>query len=395
MNILSKMTVIDFTQTYSGPFCTMQLADFGAMVVKIESKEHGDAARAWEPMSHGQSGYYATMNRNKYSVAVDLKTSQGIELVKSLIAKADVVIENFKPGTMEHMGLGYETLKALNPQIIYASISGFGQSGPLCEQAAYDNVLQAMSGLTFMTGFPEGDPVRVGPSVSDSLSALHMALALSMAYYHKLQTGEGQCIDVSMLDSLFSVLENPVLQYSLNGVELGRTGNNDRSTLAPYDVYPCKDGYFSAGLAGEAGWDRFCNVLGMPELIDDPLFANNDQRCQNYELLTEKITPFFLQHDRKTLGKLFTEALIPCAPVLGVPELMQHPQIQAREMLVTLDTPGLGDCSYAANPVKLDKCPPTYRCGAPELGQDTDFVLQHFGYSKDNIAEMRAKGFIV
>ena len=265
MKVLDGVTVIDFTQTYSGPFCTMQLADFGARVIRIEVKGIDDAARIWPPFSeNGESGYYATNNRGKESIALDLKTPEGMEVIKKLIQNADIVVENFKVGKMAQLGLSYADVKKINPEIIYASLTGYGQNGPWNDQPAYDNVIQARSGMMEMTGFPDDVPTKVGPSISDYFGGLNLTLGVVMAYFHKQNTGEGQYIDVAMYDSLFAIMESPILCKDLLNQEATRCGNTD-PTLCPYDVYPCKDGYFSVGLAAgsDAEWNRFCIAIDM------------------------------------------------------------------------------------------------------------------------------------
>lgn len=393
-NILDNVLVVDFTQAYSGPFCTMQLADFGATVIKIERRGVGDQSREWTPIKNGHSGYYAAINRNKKSLSLEMATPEGAEVVKRLVAKADIVVENFKIGTLDKMGLGYDELKKVNPEIIFASISGFGQTGPLKDLAAYDNVVQAMSGVMEMTGFPGDVPTRVGPAIGDNFTGLTTAVAICMAYLHKLNTGKGQRIDVSMMDTMFSILESAVLFNTLLGAVPTRTGNNDAATLVPYDVYECKDGYFSAGLASDAGWDRFCTVIGMPELIDDPRFKENELRCKNYAVITPIIATFFKGKARAELQDVFSAVNIPNAPVLTIPELMKHPQIIARDMLVDMQDPGVGPYKAIGNPVKLDNNPATYRFGAPLMGQDTDAVLKEFGHSDTEISSLRQREII-
>lgn len=380
MSILKDVLVVDFSQGYSGDFCTMQLADFGARVIKIERKGTGDMARAWEPLQNGQSGYFAMMNRNKESLEVDLKTEAGVALVKKLIEKADIVVENFKGGTMEKMGLGYEELQKQNKGLIYASVSGFGRTGSFWDKPAYENVIQAMCGIMEMTGFPQEAPVRVGTAVGDSLSALMLANGIVMAYYHKIQTGEGQKVDVSMLDTLFSIMESPVLFSSIKNVETTRCGNNDAETLVPYDVYPCKDGYFSAGLASDAGWEPFCRAIDMTELLEDERFTDNTLRCKNYEAFTAEVLPYFAKHTKAELQEIFTNAKIPNAPVLTIPEIMEHQQIKDREMLVTLHDDGIGTYHAVNNPMKLSKTPANIRKGAPLLGQHTKQICEEFGF---------------
>ena len=379
MSILKDVLVLDFSQGYSGDFCTMQLADFGARVIKIERKGVGDMARSWEPMQDGQSGYFAMLNRNKESLEVDFNTDEGITMIKKLIANADILVENYKGGTMEKWGLGYEDLREENKGLIYASLSGFGKTGSYQNQPAYENVIQAMSGIMEMTGFPEDAPVRVGPAIGDSLTALMLANGIVMAYYYKMQTGEGQRVDVAMLDTLFSIMESPVLFHSLKGMQTSRCGNNEADTLVPYDVYPCKDGYFSVGLASDAGWEPFCHAVGMPRLLEDERFADNALRCKNYCAFTKEMLPYFAKYTRSELQTIFTEAHIPNAPVLSVPEIMMHPQITDREMLVELNDEGIGKYRAVNNPMKLSKTPAEIRKGAPLLGQDTTRICKEFG----------------
>lgn len=394
MKILDGVTIIDFTQAYSGPFCTMQLADFGARVIKIERKGSGDQSREWTPFKDGHSGYYAAINRNKESLSLDIALPEGQEIVRQLVKNADIVVENFKAGTLDKMGLGYAELSKINPGLIFASISGFGQSGPLKDLAAYDNVVQAMAGMMEMTGFPDGIPTRVGPAIGDNFTGLNMALAIAMAYFHKLNTGEGQQIDVAMMDTIFSILESPILFSTLLGQDVTRSGNNDSGTLVPYDVFPCKDGYFSAGLASDSGWDKFCNVIGMPELIDDALFRDNELRCKNYAIVTPIISRFFATKTRDELQQAFSAAGIPNAPVLSIPEVMDLPQIAARNMLVDLVDPGVGPYKAIGNPMKLANGAATLEKGAPLIGQDTDKILLGAGYSMEEINSLRERDVV-
>lgn len=389
MKILEGVTVIDFTQTYSGPFSTMQLADFGAKVIKVERKATGDPARYWEPFKNNNSGYFASINRNKLGIAVDTSTPEGIETVKRLIGEADILVECFKPGTMEKMGIGYEDVIQYNPEIIYASLSGFGQTGPMKNYPAYDNVIQSMSGLMDMTGFPEEEPRKAGPSVSDSFSGLNLALGILMAYYSKLNSGKGQKVEVSMLDTVFGILESPILFKSLLEEDVTRCGNNDAGTLVPYDVYKCSDGYFSAGLAGDTGWDKFAKLMSMPELIDDPRFENNQLRCKNFAEIDPILRSFFIDKTREELEAAFSVVGIPNAPVLTIPEMMNHPQLKARDMLIKINDPGIGEYVGIGNPMKMDKNPPLYEKGAPLLGEDTEQVLMEFGFAKEEIARLK------
>lgn len=392
MKILEGVTVIDFTQAYSGPFCTMQLADFGARVIKIERRGYGDQAREWTPINDkGESGYFAAINRGKESISLDISKPEGQEIIRRLVKDADIVVENFKVGTLAKMGLSYEDLRKVNPEIIFASISGYGQNGPWAKLAAYDNVIQAMCGMMEMTGFADDVPTKVGPALGDNFTGLTMALGIVMAYYHKLNTGKGQYLDVSMMDTLFGMLESPILTKELLGKELTRCGNTD-PTLCPYDVYPCRDGYFSAGLAAgsDAEWKRFCAAINMPELLEDARFATNELRLENYDILTPILTEYFKTKTKAELTEAFNANNIPSSPVNTIPELMDHPQLKARGMLVPLRDDGVGDYLAMGNPMLLSETPAVLEKGAPSMGRDTVSVLREYGYTDAEIEAFTA-----
>lgn len=394
MKVLEGVKVVDFTQAYSGPFCTMQLGDFGAEVIKIERRGMGDQSREWTPIESGHSGYYAAINRSKKGISLDMSTEEGRKVVIDLYKEADIVVENFKVGTLDKLGLGYDEMKKVNPEIIYASISGFGETGPNKSLAAYDNVVQAMTGIMEMTGFPEGIPTKVGPAIGDNFTGLTMSLAITMAYLNKLNTGKGQKIDVAMYDAIFAILESPILFQTVLGESSTRVGNGDPATLVPYDVYECKDGYFSAGLASDAGWPKFVKAMDRPELMEDPRFVDNDLRCKNYNEFTETVADFFKGKDRAELSEIFTNNGVPCAPVLTIPEVMEHPQIAAREMMQELEDPGIGKYLAIGNPMVLSKTPAVIEKAAPLMGQDTEEVLKGLGYSTEEIKALYEKEIV-
>ena len=325
MKVLEGVTVIDFTQTYGGSFCTMQLADFGAKVIKV-----------------------------------DFSSSTGIEILKKMTETAEVIVESFAQETMQKWGLDYESVKKYNPKVIYASLSSFGQTGPMKDMHVDDSTIQAMSGLMDMTGFPESSPVKAGVSVSESLAGLNTALGICMAYYHKLRTGEGQRVDVAAFDSLFGIMESPILFESMLNISLTRSGNNDAATLVPYDTYECKDGYFSVGLASESGWGKFTETIEMPELYNDFRFENNEKRCKNFEELDPILRSYFIKKTKDELGALFSAAGIPNSPVLSVSEIMVHEQLKDREMIVSFEDCEMGATKRLGNPMKMDITPPTY-----------------------------------
>lgn len=394
MKALEGIRVVDLTQAYSGPFCTMHLADHGAEVIKIERPGLGDQSRTWGPIRNGYSAYYAFLNRNKKGLSLDLRSEKGKEVFKRLVSTADVVCENFRVGTMEKLGLGYEELKAINPRLIYASISGFGLNGPLAKLPAYDIVAQAMSGIMSITGFPDSPPTKVGPSVGDNYTGTYMALGIVMALYHREKTGKGQRLDVAMLDTLFSILENAVVEYTVAGITPTRKGNADPG-IAPFDSFQAKDGEVVFGVGTDAMWRKLCEIMGRPELADDPRYATNDDRCKNYlPDLKETIESFTRTKSKEELRELMEAVGIPFGFILSVPEVAEHPQIQARNMLVEVEDPGLGRIRIPGVPIKLHETPGVVERPAPLLGQDTDLILSELGYSSEEIASMREEGVI-
>lgn len=394
MKVLDGVTVVDFTQAYSGPYSTMQLADFGARVIKIERRLHGDQSRAWMPLNEeGKSGYYAVANRGKESMALDLSKPEAVEIIKKLVRTADIVVENFKVGTLKKLGMGYEELKKENPEIIYASISGFGQEGEWSKYAAYDNVIQATCGVMTITGFEDGSPTKIGPAIGDNFTGLTTSLGIIMAYYHKLRTGKGQYLDVSMLDTLFGILERPVLHKTLLDETIGRYGNSE-STYAPYDAYPCEDGYFTLGVTKEEKWIDFCNALSKPELVGDPRFVNNEERIQNRKALNEIIGEFCREKSKAELAAIFDAHDVPNSPVYTVPELIHNDHLKERDMLVEIMDSGIGKYFAMGNPVKMSMTPPVLEKGAPVLGADTLHVLEELGYSEEEISKLKDNSVI-
>lgn len=393
MKILEGVTVVDFTQAYSGPFCAMQLADMGARVIKIERAGSGDQSREWTPFKNNYSGYYASINRNKESVSLNIGHEQGKQIVRDLVKNADIVLENFKCGTLEKLGLDYEELKKINPGLIFASLSGFGQYGPYKALAAYDNVIQSMAGTMDVNGYPDGDPLRVGPGIGDSFTGLLLANGIIMAYLHKLETGEGQCMNIAMLDALFGILENPILHKTVLDQELSRMGTRD-ANFAPYDVYNCTDGLYTVAITTDKDFAVFCDVIGKPGMVNDPRFSTNKDRLVNYDALTEFIAPFFTNRTRTEVDVLFTAANIPGGIVQDIPEVMADKQLAARDMFWKIDDPGIGLHVNMANPMKLSAAPPTLRNGSPLLGQDTEKVLTELGYTEADIAALRENGII-
>ena len=394
MKALEGMKVIDFTQAFSGPFCTMQLADFGADVIKVERPNLGDQSREWAPRKDGYSGYYASINRNKQGLALDIGTDEGQEAIKRLLKDADVLVENFKVGTLEKFGLGYENIKKINPGIIYASISGFGQNTELKKSPAYDNIIQSLTGLQYMTGFPNEQEVRCSSAIGDSFTGLNCSLGIIMAYFRKLKTGEGARIDVSMFDCIFGTLEPHILAKTMTNKENYRMGNADYFFFAPYDAYDCKDGWFSIAVRTNEEFSRFCKIIGRESLSYDKRFSTNTNRCKNADELRKEILPFFSDKTREELETIFTEEGIINAPLLTVSEFIEHPHSKARKMMVWIDDPGIGRYLATANPMQMSATPPTYEKAAPLLGEDTKRILQNVGFTQEEIERLKAADVI-
>lgn len=389
MRPLEGVTVVDFTQAFSGPYCTVNLADYGAKVIKIERTGSGDQCRYWYPLTdEGNSAYFALYNRNKESLTLDLSEEKGKEIVRQLVATADIVVDNFKTGTLDKLGLGYEELKKINPQIIMASINGYGLTGPLKDRTAYDNIIEGTCGLMDCSGFPYGGPNRNGCSIGDSYTGLMAAFAISTAYYHKMMTGEGQRLEVSMQDSLFACLEGPFLEYSIKNREFVRTGNNLSYLVAPYDVFLCKDGWYSIAAPTEAAWQELCRDMDMMELLDNPLFETNELRCANIDQLTETLAPFFKERTKEELNKCFTCKYMGAAPIMNAKDTIEHSQMASRDMVIEIDDSYLGPFKTVGIPIKFEKSPGTIEEGSPKLGQHNEKILKELKYTDDDIENL-------
>lgn len=394
--MLEGVRVLDLTQAYSGPFCTMHLADHGADVIKIEPR-HGDQTRSWGPFANDYSAYFAYINRNKRGITLDLKKEEGKEVLRKLIAVSDVICENFRVGTLDKLGFSYDEVKKINPKIIYASISGFGQNGPLSKRPSYDIVAQAMSGIMSLTGYTDAPPVKVGPSVGDNYSGTYLSLGICMALYRRERTGEGCKLDVSMMDTLFSVLENAVVTYTIANRVPQRAGNVDPG-IAPFDSFVAKDGSFVMGCGTDSLWVKLCDAMNMPELVEDPRFATNQLRCDNYlPELKNIVEGWTREHTIAEIEELLVDKGIPFGNILSVDQAAEHPQIQARNMLWDVYDPGIGETvRIPGTPIKFQGVEDKAVKGAPTLGEDTDDVLKTLlGLSEEEIKEAREKQVIL
>ncbi len=387
MRPLEGVKIVDFTQAHAGSLATMLLADFGAEVIKIERAGVGDLARYWAPIKDGNSGYYAFLNRGKKSISINAASDKGKEIIKKLVEEADVVCENFKYGSMERMGLTYEELIKINPSLIYASLNGFGQTGPMKETIGLDLQLQAMSGLMDRTGFPDGPPTKVGAAMGDQLSGTYMAMAVNLALIHKKNTGEGQKIDIAILDSLFSILEAAPITYSLRGEVPMRVGNSYPS-ISPYDTFKAKDGYVSIGISTDRQWLKFCEAMGMEDLAKEEKYMTNELRGDNYDTgLKEAIEKVTKEMSKFEIEKKLREARLACGAVCTVTEAMESQQITERNMVIEVEDKALGKVKMGGIPIKFSETPGEVAHGAPLLGEHTEEYLKKLGYSEEEISQ--------
>ena len=369
---LQGLKVIDFTRVLAGPLCTMLLADMGAEVIKIEDPRHGDDTRGWGPFVDGWSTYYLGVNRNKKSVAVDLKSDAGIALLDSLIRSADVLVENFRPGTLERLGFGEPRARAINERLIYCSISGYGSTGPRRDQPGYDMVIQGESGLMDVTGFPETGPTKVGVAITDCLAALYAVQGILLAHISRMTTGKGQFLDIALLDSAVSVLGLPTGIVAATGHSPGRLGNAHPS-LAPYEPYPAADGAVIVAVANPRLWSRFCAAIGVEHLEHDPRFATNSDRLANRAELNALIVGIFKDRRVAWLLERLGAAGVPCGRVRTIDDVLQDPQLAARRMLLDIAI-GSGSIKVPGNPIKLSGHPDLPAQAPPALGEHTDEV---------------------
>lgn len=385
---LEGLKVIDLTRVVAGPLCTMLLADMGAEVVKIEDPQLGDETRGWAPFVNGWSTYFLSVNRSKKSVAIDLKTPEGAALLEDLVREADVLVENFRPGTLERLGFGRARARELNERLIYCSISGYGATGPRRDRSGYDMVIQAESGLMDVTGFPETGPTKVGVAIADCLAALYAVQGILLAHISRQRTGKGQFLDIALLDSAFSVLGLPAGIVAATGHGPGRLGNAHPS-LAPYQPYKAADGRVVVAVANPRLWTRFCAAVGLEALEHDPRFATNSDRLANRAALNALIEERFEDRTVDWILDRLNAAGVPCGRVRTIEEVLRDPQLAARGMLVDLPA---GDASVAVpgNPIHLSDVPRPRVSPAPALGQHTDEIRRRL--SHDGPATRRDTG---
>jgi crotonobetainyl-CoA:carnitine CoA-transferase CaiB-like acyl-CoA transferase len=388
--------ILDFTQVFAGPFGCYQLALLGADVIKIERKGGEDMRRA--PLSKEWAGRnmataWMAINSNRRNIALDLTTPKGKEIVRRLVPKADVVMENFRPGIMEKLGLGYAALSAINPKLIYCAVSGFGHTGPLSTNAAYDGKIQAMSGIMSITGHPESGPTRAGFAICDAIGGMTAAFALSSALYQRTHTGRGQMVDVAMLDASLSFLSSFVTDWTVGGHLQGQSGNRAQSRMPTADVFKVKDGHILLAVNNEKQFGALSRAIGKPDLAKDPRFADWPARVANDAALRAIIEDVFASDDAKTWEARLTEADVPCSRVWSIAEIVEHPQLVHRDVLQRVQT-RWGELTFVGSGFRLAHGGGSIEREPPLPGEHAEEILAEAGYGQSEIAALRADGVI-
>jgi len=390
---LDGVKVLDLSRFIAGPLCCQILGDMGAEVVKIE-RPGGEDSRKHEPFYRGESVYTMLYNRNKHGATLDTRHPEAIELLEELVRRSDVVVENYRPGTMAAMGLSYERLRELKPDVILVSISGFGQTGPLAGRALFDAIAQAASGLMSMTGEPDGQPTLTGTYIADYIAAYHGAMGALLALLHRAATGEGQHVDIASLDALFSTLGTAPSASAMLGITTERTGSRDRFT-GPANVFEANDGFVYIHAGTDPLFPRMCRVIGRPELAEDPRYSGVPQRMAHVGELEDLIREWAAARSSDQIADELTAAGIPFGKVSSVEEVMSSPQIAAREMMLDVEHPELGPLRLPGIPIKLSGSPGTVRKAPPTVGEDNDYVYGTLlGRSPEQIQRMKEEGVI-
>ena len=388
---LEGIRVVDCSRVLAGPFCAMLLSDLGADVIKVEDTGSGDESRTWPPHKDGESAAFLVINRNKRDIALDLKQPEGVEALKRLVAGADVLIENFRTGTMESFGLGYDTLAALNPGLVYCSISAFGRTGPRKDGAGYEALMQAFSGIMSITGEPGGPPVRCGISFLDLTTGIFSAFGIVSAIHHRTRTGLGQRVDASLLETAVGLLNYHAEGFLLTGA-LPQALGSSHPSVVPYRNFRCQDGqWVFVAAANDRLWQRLAPALGLAALTEDQRFKSNPERVKNRKDLEAALEAAIARHDREALLAMLEKAGVPATPVNTVDQVMKDAQTAARSMIERAHHPRLGDIPVIGTPVKFSRMRAGVRSAAPLHGQHTDEVLAENGYDTAAIAALREK----
>jgi crotonobetainyl-CoA:carnitine CoA-transferase CaiB-like acyl-CoA transferase len=392
---LSGITVVDLTRVLAGPYCSMFLADMGANVIKVEIPNKGDDTRAYVPSYSGESAYFINLNRNKRSITLNLKSEKGKNILKEMVKKADIVLENFRPGTMDRLNLGYDVLKEINPGIIYGCISGFGHYGPYKERPGYDIIAQAMGGMMSTTGWPDSGPTRCGTAIGDVLAGLSLAIGVLSAHINKVKTGEGQKVDVALVDSVVSSLEIINQIYLAENRIPERIGNRYEAVY-PYDSFAAKDGEIVIGAGNDKLFSLLANLMKQPELVNDERFLSNPLRVKNHALLKPIIEDWLSEITMEEAVEMMLNVGVPAAPIYTIDKVVTDPHIaDAREMFVNLEHPLAGDMKICGNQIKLSNTPVNFERPAPLLGQHTHEILKEIlNIEEDEYNTLKKEGVL-
>ncbi len=393
MRPLDDLTIVDLSRALAGPYCTMMLADLGARVIKVETPHGGDDTRGWgPPFLNGESAYFLSINRNKESLTLNLKSSRGRDLLWRLLERADVLVENFRPGTMDRLGLRYDAVHERIPRLVYCSISGFGQTGPYRERPAYDLIVQGMGGIMAITGEPDGPPTKVGVAVGDICAGMFAAYAILAALRVRDRTGRGQWVDAAMLDGQVAWMTYAAANYFATGEDPSRFGSA-HPNLVPYQAFPSGDGFVNVAVGSEGLWQKFCEALEIP-LARDPRFATNAVRVAHRKELLDILMPVFARRTTAEWVDRLLRAGVPAGPISGMSEVMSDPQVGHRGMVVELDHPRAGRIRVNGVPVKFSETPGAVRMPPPVLGEHSEAILRSIGIGGDEIAALRKEGVI-
>jgi len=388
---LGDIVVLDLSRVLAGPYCTMMLGDLGADVIKVERPGAGDDTRHWgPPEAGGEAAYYLCINRNKRSVTINLKSPEGQEIIRKLAVQSDIVVENYKVGTLDKIGLGYEDLKKDNPGLIYCSITGFGQNGPYKDKPGYDFMIQGMGGVMSFTGEPDGQPMKVGVAIVDITAGLFACNAIQAALRHREKTGRGQYVDISLLDSIAAWLANVGSNYLVSGENPERYGNG-HPNIVPYEPFKTKDGtYITLAVGNDHQWEKFCGLADITELAHDPRFKTNSLRVVNRKVLIPLVTESMLKKTGDTWLRELDELKIPCGPINTLDKLFSDPQIEARRMVARVPHPTAGSVSLVASPMKMTETPCKITRHPPLLGEHTqEILLEKLGYGKKKLDQLK------
>jgi len=391
---LEGIKVLDLTRVLSGPYATMILADMGVDVIKLEQPGKGDDSRQFGPYVEGESAYFMSLNRNKRSFTMNLKKPEAKELFLEMIKKVDIVVENFRPGTMEKLGLGYEVLKEANPKIIYAACSGFGHSGPYSKRAAYDAVVQAMGGLMSITGQKDGEPTRVGTSIGDIVAGLFTAIGILAALNYRKETGIGQKVDVAMLDCQVAILENAISRYVVTG-NVPKPEGNRHPSIVPFEPFDAKDGKVMVAVGNDVLWEKFCYAIEAEELLEVEEYKTNPSRNEHYEELRPKIAEKMTKKTVKEWLDILENAGVPNGPINTVDKVLEDPQVLARNMIVEVEHEVAGKLKIPGVPIKMSETQGEVKKAAPVLGNDTDEIISELlGMNNEEIEQLKQKGIL-